>query len=173
MVKFPDLKHLFNTQSPRDFLRTIYYSEHLFKYYCVKNKMNYEVKRKIFNQVFTYFHEDDLYMYFKIHYNLNKDKSKFDYVFSMYTLFSDLINQIPKEDFVPLEEEIPSPPIYVDHAKELPASINFARDFLYYYSKNHDLARKEEKHIYVIGDLIKEIYQKELFPIDISQYSYY
>jgi hypothetical protein len=170
--KILDYKVLFKTLSPKDFLKSIFFSINFTKQNCTKHKIDFTYRMQKVNQVFNYFHEDDLYKYFKINHEFHKDKSKLEYVNSLYLLMSDLISQIPSVEFYPLENNLIAKPIYLHQAKYIPQLLNILRDFLDYYD-TEDIMKKESLLFFEYKAFLKEIYQKELLPIDISQQSYF
>ena len=170
--KVLDFKHLFETSSKREFLGIIYYAYNMIKHNCSRNKINFKSRLDRLDQVFNYFHEDDLYMFFKINHELHKDKSKFDYIFSIYSLFTDLISQTPEIEFVQLDEELIATPKYIHYGTGLPFLVNLSRDFFIYNLDTLHIFNKEELCFHEYKTFLKEIHQEGLIPLDISSYSF-
>lgn len=166
-----DYKVLFETLSPREFLGDIFFSHHFTVFNCIKHKIDFKYRFKAVNRVFSYFHEDDLYRYFQINHSLHKDKSKYEYINTLCTLMSDLIDQTPSIEFTPLEDQAATP-TYVYYDKELPKLSNIARDF-YGHSEVKLILRKEVLQFKEYKEHLKEIYQRELLPLDITQQSFF
>lgn len=170
-----DYRHLFETSSPKDFLRNIFFSYNFTRHNSIRYKLDFKSRMNRIIQVFNYFDEDDLYIYFKINHDLHKNKSKYDYLNSLYVLVSELMSQTPKDDFFELDFDLISDPSYIFHFySELdPKIINFARDFLLYGYDYKEVRVLHSLQFQDYRDSIEETYQKELLPIDMSQRSYY
>ena len=163
----PDLKKMYQTLSAREFINYILLHPYLSKRVASHWKASYEKKLVDSYKIYDYYHIDDLCKYFEINHELNKDKDLQGYRTALIHLVLDLANQIPKENFVALEEEPETGPIYVEgHTTELPFISNIAHDFFYGINLN-DIYRNDHYQ-----DILKRIYQKGLMPLDISEKTY-
>jgi hypothetical protein len=166
---------LFEKAKDKDFLDLIFSSNFIFRYSSHWNMMYGKVAVKLL-QVRSYFHDDDLYQYFKINHLLNKDKSKKSYEDSLFKLVTSLSLHVYIDDDVNYLETNVSPEYiygYELKSKLTPASISFARDYFYYGYDFEDLKAKYGLRYNYLIKKLKEIYQLELLPVDISQASYY
>jgi hypothetical protein len=163
----PDFKKLYETLSAREFTNYVLLHPYLSRRAASHWKTSYEKKLIDFYKVHDYYHMEDLYKYFEINHELNKDKEVQEYRTALIHLILDLAEQIPKEDFISLEEDLEAGPAYVyGHTTELPFISNIAHDFFYGIDINQ-LYRMDH---YL--DILKRIYQKGLMPLDISEKSY-
>jgi hypothetical protein len=163
----PDFKKLYETLSAREFTDYVLLHPYLSRRAASHWKASYEKKLIDFHKVYNYYHSEDLYKYFEINHELNKDKESQSYRTALIHLILDLADQIPKEEFILLEEELETGPVHVyGHTTEAPFISNLAHDFFYGIDLNQ-FYRMDHYH-----DILKRIYQKGLMPLDISEKSY-
>lgn len=131
----------------------------------------YESCKDRLDVVYSNFSIDDLYIYFKLNHEINKDKEERQYLNSLFELISDLaIGYTNKKDEYYVIENpclVYGP---VTHQKK--SILNIDRDFHYYRYSSYDLKIKYGFNNEDYWRNIKEIYQLDLGPIDISQGSY-
>lgn len=172
--KVLDYKNAFETLSPKMFLGIIFFTPRFTQLLCSRWDMDYSNKIRQVSQLFNYYHEDDLYEFFRINHSLHKDKSKDDYLFQLFILIQDLLKDISPDDFVELKGDLIAPPteIYIDSSKHKSYLVNISREFFVYGFYVHELKKRHGyDHPYLMAAL-KKIYQRELLPIDISLQPY-
>lgn len=169
-----DYASLFESLSPKQFLAFIFRSPHLARRKAMHWKVEYKKMIMDFIKIYNYFNEDDLYKFFQINHELNRDKNQYEYLKSLFHCTQDLIEQVPYEEFLPLMEPVSKDPIYIyGFDKATPILSNFARDYIYYNRDTQELRKMYSLDATPLYEMIEEIYQEGLLPIDISQRSYY
>jgi hypothetical protein len=168
--KIPDYNKLFEKLSRKNFLIKIFVSPRFARTYAFFWASAIENKIKMLNQVFTYYNEDDLYKYFEINHLLHKDKSKYDYIFTLFHLITDLHRYSSEDNFSKLEDVYFSDPIYIYRESSAiePEKYNLIRDLVYYGQAPRDIRDKFKYNSKNFKKLLKKIYQEELLPLDIT-----
>jgi len=171
----PDYAKLFEALSPSQFVDLIFLTPILPRYISKRWKISYEKKVKDFYRIFNYHHKDDIYQYLKINHSFNKDKTKRKYVESLIGCIHEILETTPTDFFLPLEDNLLAPPIYVYghiYSSDVePYSQVFANDVFEGYGIR-DLKAKYNFYTHQVKEKLKEIYQQNISPIDISLVSY-
>jgi hypothetical protein len=169
----PDYKDLFNHLPRKQFLGSIFLRSSFIIRMATRFNMNPLPLTKNFNQLFNYYHEDDLYQFFKINHSLHKDKSKYDYLFTLYLLIADLYRDIPSDEFVEYKYNIQAKPEYVYYSNTYPELSNIARDFFEYGFHRGEIKERYGVDFITFQKRILGVYQEGLLPLDITLQSYY
>lgn len=166
--KIPDYKSLFEKLPKKIFLAKIFISPRFARTYAFFWRTPIESKIKLLNQVFNYYDEDDLWKYFEINHSLHKDKSKHDYIFTLFHLITDLYKYSFEENLI--ENTFCSNPIFIQKEtdKVEPEKYNLIRDLYYYNFSLRDIRIKYGYNSENFKKLLKKIYQEELLPLDIT-----
>lgn len=169
--KIPDYNKLFEKLSKKNFLIKIFISPRFARTYAFFWASSIESKIKMLNQVFTYYNEDDLYKYLEINHSLHKDKSKYDYIFTLFHLITDLHRYSFDQNFVESQEDIEVKPVYIykEIEKVEPEKYNLIRDLYYCGLSLKDIRIKYGYNPDNFKKLLKKIYQEELLPLDINK----
>jgi hypothetical protein len=166
-------KEMFETLPPKQFLGCIFFVPNFARLLSIRMKASYENKVRELSHLFNYFHEDDLYEYFRLNHVLHKDKSKEDYLYQLFILIYDLLKDISLEEFEPLEFEQYANPIYIYNSHYSSELLNITRDVLIYGFYSQEVRKKHTLTYDVFIESLKEIYQEGLLPLDISMQSYF
>lgn len=167
---WPHYGELFEKLPKRSFLGHIFINPRFARTFANYWRVNLDSKIDLLHQIFTYFDEDDLYRYFEINHSFHKDKSKYDYAFSLFRLLTDLSQDISTEEFVPLEDIYPADPIFIfnESPDVIPEVANMARDLLYIGEKLKDVRIRYGYNSENFKKMLKAVYQEELLPLDIT-----
>ena len=167
--KIPNYNQLFEILPKKKFLNSIFISPRFVKTYAFFWSADFNNKIKMLNQVFTYYDEDDLYQYFKINHSLHKDKSKYDYILTLFHLITDLHKYSSPNVFIDNNNEYCDPIyIYQQSPNVTPEKYNIVRDLIYYGYSAKDVRIKFGYNPKNFKKILKELYQEELLPLDIT-----
>ena len=166
----PDYSKLFETLPKKEFLFKIFFNKRFAEIFSCCWDINLENNIKKINQIFAYFHEDDLYKYFEINHSIHKDKPKLKYLFCLFQLLTDLHDSTSAQDFIELEDIYFSNSIYIyyQYPKVIPELGNISRDILYYGYTPRDARDNYGYNSKYFNKVLKKIYQEELLPLDIT-----
>ena len=166
----PHYGELFEKLSKRDFLNQIFFNPRFARTYCYFWDIDLDKKVKTLYQIFAYFDEDDLHRYFEINHFFHKDKPKFEYAYTLFHLLTDLSKYISVDEFDTLEDIYPSEPIYIYNQSPnvVPELNNIARDLFYYGYSLRDVRINYGYNPEYFKEVLKELYQEELLPLDIT-----
>lgn len=167
----PNYKESINSL-PRDrYISRIFFNPKFVMLWSIYNDASLDLCKQKLDVIYSNFNVEDIYIYLRLHYEMHKEKDEIKYFISLI----DLINSLSEGyidkfngDFL-LEKSY-----YVfgltNYDKK--NTINIARDFFYYNYSSADLRLKYNLNFEDYTRKIKEIYQNELLPIDISLQSY-
>lgn len=166
-----EYKNLINYLPKERYLSKIFFNPKFVLYWSFLTKSAYDTCKARLDAVYSNFDIDDIYTYLKLNHELNKHKEERNYLYSVFELINDLSVGYLIQDI----EYLPEPKRYfvygpVMHNKK--NTVNTARDFLYNNYSYGDLRNKYGFNREDYKRKMKEIYQSELLPIDISQRSY-
>jgi hypothetical protein len=167
----PDYAKLFKTLSKKHFLNKIFFSKKFVKNFSSFWKNDLDSKIKKIGQIFDYYHEDDLYEYFKINHSLHKNKPKFEYMFTLFSLLTDLARYMSIDDTTEIKDFYCSEPIYVYNQSPdvTPELSNLIRDFFYCGYSLRDIRIMYGYNPENFKKLLKKVYQEDLTPLDITK----
>lgn len=169
-----DYKELFETSSPEYFLSYIFLTPHFIRAMSIYWDNSYEDKVHKLALLYNYYHDDDLYEFFRVNHILNKDRPKDEYKKQLFALVSELWNDIPKDsslNFVQLSESLKASPEYLYYfdLDMPPERINIARDFLVLGLSPMEVRKKHSLQHYSFIEAMKEVRQNELVPLSLDE----
>lgn len=166
----PNYSLLFQTLSEKEFINYVFHKPFLAIDFSRTWIFEFEHTIRRLDSIINFFHEDDLYSYFKINHSLNFNLDKDSYRNSIFRVIVDMSSQVLTEESMTLD--LSSSPIKVFGITNYcnNSAVNFARELFYYDCYVYDLEKIFSKES--IKKNLKEIHQFELLPIDISQKSY-
>lgn len=166
-----DYKQAFNELSPERYVNKIFFNPKFVIHWSVNVDTSVILCRKKLEVIYSNFNVEDIYIYLKLHYQLNNHKNEVEYFYTLVDLINNLsFDYMNDMDFFPVYEKqylVFGP---VVHNKM--NTISIARDFFYYNYSAPDLKAKHGFNFEDYHRKLKEIYQNELLPIDISLQSY-
>lgn len=162
-------KELFETLPQREYLSRIFFNPKFILYWSFLMRVSYQLTQRKLETVYSNFNENDLYIYLKLNHDLNKDKDERHYMYSIYNVIDSLYTgyEQPLEVRNIINQEQCLVYGFSNYYKK--PLVNAARDFYKYDFSLYDLKMKYGYRSNEYIEKLKEIYQLDLCPIDISQ----